>query len=96
MIDYSTLTDDEISERLSKARRYLNQMVGTQHLQLVDSIRVQIYNLEDEQARRIQKVISDNTKKEMLAKGIDPDAPITLGHVEGDPKPIDRILKRGK
>lgn len=96
MIDYSKLTDDELMEKLAKARRYLNQMLGTQHHSLVDSIRTQLYQLEEEQANRIQRIIADNTKKEMLSKGLDPDAPITLGRADGDPKPIDRILKRGK
>ena len=72
-------------------------MVGSQHFQLVDSLRMELYNLEDEQQNRIQDRIKESTTKEMLAKGIDPDAPIISGQIDGvDPKPLERIVKKGK
>mgnify|MGYP000243348243 CR=1 FL=1 len=94
-VDYNKLTDDELTDRISKARKYLNQMIGSPHFQLVESLRMELFNLEDEQQRRIAERIKESSSKEMMAKGIDPDAPIVLGSIDGiDPKPLERIMKK--
>jgi len=77
-LDTSKLTDEEIIDRLGKAYLFMNAQVVLGHAPTVHSIKDVIQSLEDERAKRMQKLIDDELKR----KFPDDLKPINLGKID--------------
>jgi hypothetical protein len=62
-LDTSTLTDDQIYEKLSKCHSYLSMQQHLGHGPAVETIQQTIYALEQEKIARFDKMLSDDIKK---------------------------------
>ncbi len=78
LYDTSTLTDDQIYEKLSKAHGYLAMQEHMGHGPTVDTIQQTIQALEMEKLKRFDKMMEDDIKKTM-PNFMDP---IELGKLE--------------
>jgi len=63
LIDTSTLTDDQIYEKLSKCHSYLSMQERLGHGPTVETIQQMIYALELEKIKRFDKIMEDDIKK---------------------------------
>lgn len=77
-LDVSKLTDEEIIERLGRAYIHMNYQVAMGHSPTVRSIKEVIVALEEERRKRLDKIVTEETKK----KYPDLDKPIELGKLE--------------
>ena len=77
-LDVSKLSDEEIIERLGRAYTFMNSQVALGHTPTVLSIKEVIQSLEDERAKRMDKMIGD----EFNRKHPDDLKPIELGKLE--------------
>jgi len=77
-LDVSTLTDEQIIEKLGKAYTYLYDQSKLGHNPTVQSIRVIIRALEEEKEKRYQKMMDDEFKRKN-PKDLDP---IELGKLQ--------------
>jgi hypothetical protein len=88
LYDPSTLTDDELQDKLSKANQMLNYQSQFGRQQSMNSIRQVIDTLEYERERRIyvrQKTEEDKTKtRQAKSKDGIPSQNIELGHIVED------------
>lgn len=62
-LDTSKLTDEEIIERLGKAYTFMNEQTALGHTPTVLSIKEVIQSLEGERAKRMQKLIDEESKR---------------------------------
>lgn len=62
-LDTSTLTDDQIYEKLSKCHSYLAMQSHLGHSPTVETIQQTIYALEQEKIKRFDKMFEDDIKK---------------------------------
>jgi hypothetical protein len=87
--DYSTLTDDQLYEKLRKAHAYLSMQKSLGHSDTVNSIEFTISALEDERTKRIMSpTLSTSANKKMkkaqedlMKKDLEP---ITLGKLDDE------------
>ena len=77
-LDVAKLTDEEIIERLGRAYTFMNMQKTLGHSPAVLSIREVIQHLEDERAKRMQKMMHD----EYSRKFPEANKPIELGKIE--------------
>lgn len=77
-LNVSTLTDDEIIDRLGKAYTYLTRQTELGHNPTVQSIKEVIRSLEDERAGRLIKAIDE----EVARRNPNSKAPIEIGKIE--------------
>jgi hypothetical protein len=77
-LDVAKLSDEEIIERLGRAYIFMNMQKTLGHSPAVLSIREVIQSLEDERAKRLDKMMDEEYKR----KFPDSNKPIELGKLE--------------
>lgn len=77
-LDVSSLTDEQILERLTRAYSYMNAQVSLGHNPTVHSIQEVILDLEEERKKRLEKSMADAHD----SKFPDKNKPIELGKLD--------------
>ncbi len=77
-LDVNKLTDEEIIERLGRAYSFMNAQKGLGHTPTVLSIQEVIQSLEDERAKRMANMMTDEFRRKN-PKDLEP---IELGKLE--------------
>lgn len=78
LIDITTLSDEEIVNRINKAYKYLEMQTTLGHTPTVESIKSVIETLEIEKSRRMAQSQSDEFRKK-YPKDLDP---IDIGTID--------------
>ena len=88
-VDPTSLTDDQLMDRIQKCQRILNGEMSMGHISMVDSARSQLQTYQFEWNERMQTRALDDKFKVKGDDGKDDDGPLEFGVVEEYYKPED-------